>query len=305
LIAVTAWFDGGDNPEAARAKQVASRLGIEDHHMVKVTGPFIRDFFPDLVRHLERPPTYFNAFAREAMFRRLADEVDAVVIGEGADGMFGDESAQVALRYNRKQRALRMVPWGIRRRLAGIVPNERVSYVLQNSAFDMVRGGHHFYAAYEPDTSDLVTFCQARNVYTSNRNQYHTYAMLADRHGLKVEFPFLMSGLAEIGLSLPNALKSDSRGAKPILKKLTCRYIPEEWVYASKMGFESPAKVWLDGALSEWRADLLEELDRRGIAGPSPKDHGRIWGAMGMEMFLRQFVDRASTAVPAAAHKRA
>jgi hypothetical protein len=71
------------------------------------------------------------------------------------------------------------------------------------------------------------------------------------------------------------------------------------------MGFESPAKVWLDGALSEWRADLLEELDRRGIAGPSPKDHGRIWGAMGMEMFLRQFVDRASTAVPAAAHKRA
>lgn len=292
LVAVTAWFPGLDNPEADRARQVARHLEVKDHRMVPVTDSFIEEFFPELVRRLERPPAYINSFARAAMFQAIAGEVDAVVIGEGADGMFSDESAQVALRYDRKQRLLNKLPWNIRRGLAKLTP-ARLRYILANSTFDMVRGSRPFYAAYEPAGDSITAFCQTRNLYTSNRNQYYTYAKLADVHGIKIEFPFLMQGLTEIGLILPDKLKADHLGAKPILKKLACRYLPEEWMYASKLGFHAPLASWLSGPLGNWRSDLLEQLINRGMTC-SANDHFATWAMMGLGMFCRLFVDQES-----------
>lgn len=333
LIAVTAWFPGRDNPEGIRAQQIARHLGVE-HRIIEVPDSFVEETFPDLAWQSERPPTYDNVFARARMFQDVAGEVDTVLVGEGADGMFSNERALSTLRFDQKQRVLRSVPWTARRGLAALLKSvsstalaRRLTYLLENSTLDFMRresmfepvvprgimlstelvpalislrkNRAPFYLEFEPANDSLVAFCQNRGLYTQNRNQYYSYIVLADVHGIQVEMPFLSPYIADIGLSLPDDLKLDERGAKPILKKLTCRYIPEEWVYASKLGFETPGVEWLKLPLAKWYAMLQDDCTMaRGIFDPGAlkrldinRDGLLIWTAMTVEIFCRQFID--------------
>ena len=108
--------------------------------------------------------------------------------------------------------------------------------------------------------------------------------------------------MAAIGIGLPDALKWDSLGTKPVLKKLATRYLPKDLVYASKLGFEMPAVDWLRGPLAPWYDLLLEERTlARGLfsevairALDIERDHDLIWTAMSLELFMRQFIDMDS-----------
>jgi asparagine synthetase B (glutamine-hydrolysing) len=331
LIAVTTWFPGRENPEGVRAQDIAKHLGVE-HRVVDVSDQFLEESFPEIVWQSERPPTYDNAFARLCMFQAIAGEVDAVLIGEGADGMFSKERALSALRYDKKQKILKAVPWAIRRGISALLkpidvdPLRRLTYLLENGTLEFLRREgmeplvsdqqmlsgelvpalvdtrkhrRRFYLPFEPANDSLISFCQNRGLYTQNRNQYYSYIVHADTLGIDIEAPFLSPYISDIGLSLQDSLKSDERGAKPILKKLACRYIPEHWVYASKLGFETPAVAWLKGPLAKWRAILMEERTMtRGLFDPGAlrrlddeRDFLLIWTAMTVEMFCRQFID--------------
>lgn len=108
-----------------------------------------------------------------------------------------------------------------------------------------------FYVRYEPDgfeasgfdESMVIRFTQNRGLFTQNRHQYFCYTALAAPRRLHVSMPFLSKEVMAIGLHLPTQLRSDERGAKPVLKKLACRYVPEPIVYAHKMGFETPLEA--------------------------------------------------------------
>jgi asparagine synthase (glutamine-hydrolysing) len=59
-------------------------------------------------------------------------------------------------------------------------------------------------------------------------------------NGLEVRAPFLSHALAEYACRLPTGLKLRGREKKYILKRLACRYLPEQIAYRKKHGFAVP-----------------------------------------------------------------
>lgn len=341
LVAVTAGWPGRANVEADRAKAIARHLGVE-HRIVDVPDDYVAGAFKSLVWQLGRPPKNFSNFAVARMFEALRSEVDFVIGGEGADRMFGTGMVANIWRYDAKQRAVRWLPRLVRRHLAavarasGAARGARLAYLLTHSTVDYIRHmlTHEspgspiavpsaelvpqlaalrrarrvpFLAPFEPaDPASFVAYESNLRLYTGNRTHYLDHAAFAKPQGLEVGFPFLAPEICRIGLTLPDEHKADARGAKPILKKLASRYLPEAWVYASKMQFDAPITDWLRGPLGLWRDVLFEErtlqrglFDRAALARLDiDHDHETIWIALGLEVFIRQFIEGDPAWIP-------
>jgi asparagine synthase (glutamine-hydrolysing) len=332
LFAVTAHFPGHENPEIKQATAIAEYLKVE-LRIVEVPDSFIRDFTPDLVWQLERPPAYLNSFARAKIFHEVSSDAGLILSGEVADCMFSSDIGVSASRYERKRQPIKRIPNFARRSLASILKRldssvaRKASFLLTSDAREYVRQYAEYnksrsdeaiskadlaptlrqvarqtklYAGYEPNCAgSIFSFSQNRTLYTSNRNQYYHYSQLAAPHRLNVSLPFMSREIANIGLALPDALKWDRLGAKPVLKSLATRYIPAHWVHASKQGFVSPDSSWISGPLSTWRAILLDERSAaRGIFDhdilqrlETPRDNLLLLTATMLEIYFRQFHD--------------
>lgn len=122
LIAVTGHFASYDNPETERARSVARLLDVE-HRIVTIEEPDLAAALPVLVESLEAPISYFNNFVRLKLFEAVARDVGAVLVGEGADTMFGEErnAARDAWRFERKRRIIVRLPSVLRERLLSFV----------------------------------------------------------------------------------------------------------------------------------------------------------------------------------------
>jgi len=334
IVAVTVRYTGHDNPELERALEVARHLGHEPL-IVDVEDGLIESRMEDLVSILERPPAYLNGWARTCIFEAIKDDVEVALTGEGADCLFGSDEIAGIKQFNDKQRVLRYVPWPLRRIVSqalyriplGIA--RRLSRLLEFSTADLIRMGGSFevgikkneirvadlapglraycegrspsmYEEFEPSgSSSCVSVAQTRSLYTSNRNQLFVYGRHAAQFGIPVLHPFLSATMLELGKTLPDAAKQDSRGAKPLLKKLACRYIPHDVVYGKKYDFRAPVATWLEGPLSAWPKILRDNVTRaRGIfdvsvANRLAGDANRNLIVVGatLEIFFRQFLD--------------
>ncbi|EFK95596.1 asparagine synthase (glutamine-hydrolyzing), partial [sediment metagenome] len=83
--------------------------------------------------------------------------------------------------------------------------------------------------------------------------------------GLEGRFPFLDHRLVEFGLSLPPSHKVGFRQLKVLLRQLLARYLPKDFVYRRKQGFEVPVDSW-------FRAELDTELRNTIAAGEVATD---------------------------------
>lgn len=322
IIAISPFFPGYKNPETERAEQVARHLGVEVRQ-VKISGSVAASAIVPAIASLERPLSYLNSLVRWKFFEDISSDVDIVLSGEGADCLFGSDELLRVKRYEDKQRALRRmsdIPRNILANLMEACPFEQISRrasVLRMSTIDMIRQStelgsapislHNYesrqpYAEYEPNSIDsIMAVAQNRTLYTSNRNQFVTYNRLALSFGLSIEFPFLERNVASVGLTLADSIKQDRQGAKPVLKRLACRYMPAELVYAPKFDFRPPYPEWLGGPLSQLGKILTEERTlSRGIFDPDVirklnfnTDTLTMYRASWLEIFFRNFVDES------------
>lgn len=330
LFAVTANFPGHDNPELPRAAKIAQHLGVE-HRVVDVSDSFVGHHLPDVVWALERPPTYFNALARLRIAAEVSSETDILLSGEVADCLYGGDIGGI-LSYERKQRHLAALPWPLRHAAAAafrFVPSHRctrIANLLDFSTADHIRKGGHFdaapgskrvpigalipslrgtlpggfYSDFEPlNSQSPIAISQNRTLYTSNRNQFQVYNLIAGPAGIQVHFPFAAAEVLASAAKIPDACKWDARGPKPVLKALACKYLPAEWVYESKIGFYAPTVSWLRNAMAGLRGMLTDErtaarglYDMEVLRRLSPDcDTQLIFTALGVEIFCRQFLD--------------
>lgn len=345
LIAITCEFKGAENPELKRAKSVSRQLGVE-LEVVTIDDGYILSSIPKIVYLLESPNAYFNCIARLKMMESLQGRVDAVVIGEGADGMFSMEvgGGSRALKFERKRKVVKIIPEIFRSnfakisektshprvaRLHKLLTTDSITYLrTQGEAFPdcapainsdcicitdlmpvlkKIRSNRksYPYSQFEPEASTkisenfVIDFCQNRGLYTQNRHQYLCYLVICHEFGLNLAAPFLSKEIMDIGLNLPLWLRSDSRGTKPVLKKLACRYISEDIIYAPKLGFETPLSDWLIRCKSDWIKWLKSDLAKnRGIIDFNivdklnpERDSLVILSALMLEFFCQQFID--------------
>ena len=123
---------------------------------------------------------------------------------------------------------------------------------------------------------------------------------------LELRSPFLDHRVVELGLSLPDSLKTRGRRGKEALRRAFAGELPAEVATRSKKGFGVPLTRWFREELREFTADLLLDAQarRRGqLRPPTVKrlldehlsgraDHGhRLWCLVMLELWQRLYVD--------------
>jgi asparagine synthase (glutamine-hydrolysing) len=189
---------------------------------------------------------------------------------------------------------------------------------------------------YSPDFAGSVRHADAlapfRDLYARCRSadpmdralyvDVHTYMVddiltKVDRMSMAVSLearePLLDHQLLEFAARVPTSLKlRDGRG-KYLLRKALDRKIPREILERGKHGFEAPIGEWLRGPLAAMTGDLLCDgrLRDRGLFNDREvarlwtehrdgrADHRhRLWQLVMLELWFRQFVDRAPAVEP-------
>jgi asparagine synthase (glutamine-hydrolysing) len=81
--------------------------------------------------------------------------------------------------------------------------------------------------------------------------------MMSMRASIEVRVPMLDEGVADIGLSLVHALKTDGRRGKLVLRKLAERWLPPQVARHPKHGFAMPLDRMVSGDFHEFLVDTL------------------------------------------------
>ncbi|MFQ5456015.1 MAG: asparagine synthase (glutamine-hydrolyzing) [Nitrospirota bacterium] len=74
---------------------------------------------------------------------------------------------------------------------------------------------------------------------------------------VELRVPFLDHKVVEFATSLPPQYKLNKQGGKLILKKLMERYLPQDIIYRSKMGFAVPTRRWFGSNLLDQVKQIL------------------------------------------------
>ena len=120
--------------------------------------------------------------------------------------------------------------------------------------------------------------------------------------------PLLDHRLLEFAASVPSSLKLTDGRSKYLLRRVLDRRVPRTILERGKRGFEAPIGEWLRGALAPMADALLEDgrLRARGVfdareitrlwtehrEGRADHRH-RLWQVIMLELWFRQFIDRA------------
>lgn len=129
-------------------------------------------------------------------------------------------------------------------------------------------------------------------------------------NSLEARVPLLDHKLVEFASQLPAKYKLNGRTRKYLLKKFGSKLLPDSIIHRKKQGFPIPIDKWLRDEVRHVVHDALSEdsLRRRGLFNPrvvenlirrhesNYADHSiEIWGLVSVEMWMRQFVDHASS----------
>jgi asparagine synthase (glutamine-hydrolysing) len=131
---------------------------------------------------------------------------------------------------------------------------------------------------------------------------------------LELRVPLLDHVVAEFATRLPSSRKLRRLERKVLLRRVARDLLPPEILDRKKEGFPVPFAEWFRNEAREMVEDLLSPsaLQPRGIFDPAyvsrlVQDHqsrradhsALLWGLMGLELWLRRFVDGGGRLVDA------
>lgn len=134
----------------------------------------------------------------------------------------------------------------------------------------------------------------------------HVEDRMSMAHGLESRVPFLDHELVEFAATIPANVKFKNGNMKYILRHAMGKYVPDEVMNRKdKMGFPTPFNLWAKTDANEFICDILSsqkakerpfiknDIVMQKIHGES-KFSRNIWGFLCLELWQRQFHDRAS-----------
>jgi asparagine synthase (glutamine-hydrolysing) len=127
-------------------------------------------------------------------------------------------------------------------------------------------------------------------------------------HSLELRSPLLDHEVVELGLGLPDSLRTRGRRGKVALRRAFAPELPDVVADRGKSGFGVPLAAWFRGELRDLAGDLLlgsqrglfrraavERLLNEHASGRA--DHGhRLWTLVMLELWQQRYVDAPATA---------
>lgn len=323
--------------EFGYARIMADYAGSEHHEHV-ITAEEALEFLPKMVYQQDEPiadpvciPVYFvSKLAKE-------NGVTVAQVGEGSDELFwGYQSWKTFSKINRANR-IPGTMWAkklikacfqsrpisssleyecIRRAVAReplfwsgaesffetekqrMISGSLKSCLGDYSSFEAIRPTFDRYMEKSPDKSFVNWMAYA----DLNHRLPELLLMRVDKMSMLVSLecrvPFLDHKFVELGMSIPERIKTKHWESKHILKKAVEGIIPDKLIYRKKQGFGAPVMDWFKGAMGEkMKKSVLEMVDNTDLFD-SDYMHRRIsgdsdtgdWFLFNLSLWWKQFV---------------
>ncbi len=305
----------GELDERPFARIVADHCR-SDHREVTLSGQDVLRTIPRLLWHLEEPRNG-PMLPNHLLFERAAEEVKVVLVGEGADELFGGY-----LRFKTSLGPLGYLP----------APLGRAAYLAAQ------RGGTEARAALRPELRDSfpsLSWHEALGQVFLRRGQPRSQALLgfeqAERlpngHLMRVDLlamansvearlPYLDRAVVEFANRLPLAWKTRLRGEKRIVREAARAFLPAAICDRPKLGQSNPLRTFVRSGFLDLARDLLRPaaVESRGLFRSTylkrllrrverglllPFDLSRLNQFVLIEAWHRVFIDPAEVAPPA------
>jgi asparagine synthase (glutamine-hydrolysing) len=277
-------FDEGD-----WAGQVAESLGLETIS-VEVAPEAFPAALADLIAHCGEPLSDPAWIPTALLARRAAQDVKLVLVGEGADELFGGYPTYIgglaAARYNRAPAILRTLfrrtveRWPVSDRkvalsyllkrfveAAALEPLDRhAAWTSPMSPATLRRLG----LAPDPAAPQPAPFGPEGVLDAVQRHDLENalaegLLTKADRAGMRwaveTRAPFLDVAVMEFAAGLPAAERVRGVATKVFLKRYAERYLPKRIIHRRKRGLSVPLNRWLRGPLQSWARTRLASSD--------------------------------------------
>lgn len=337
--------------ELAYARGVSKYLDT-DHHEITVGREEFFDALPRLIWHEDEPITWPSSVSLYFVSKLASEQVKVVLTGEGSDELFaGYGRYGFHLLNQRWMERYKVVPGVVRRWVReGISTSGLLSASLRRklghtflglgesleslyldnfySAFssteqrallrgrgpDSVYGGYLRYWNERPGAPLLD-----RMLYADQKSYLVELLMKQDQMSMACSIesrvPLLDHPLVEFASRVPAAMKIRNGSGKYIFKRAVEDLLPKDVVYRKKMGFPTPVRDWLHGALAQPIYDsmlaggsfLLEYVDGkvlseliRGHQEGRRDGTDRLWRLLNLQLWGDLFLTRRRRAPSAA-----
>ncbi len=281
-------YDEGDY-----ALEVARRLDIEP-----VPVWVEAEAFPDELRKLIRlvgEPLADPAWIPTALLaHRAGKDVPLILVGEGADELFGGYPTYIGAVLGEGYRRL---PAGLRAGMRNLVgrlpPSEKkvtLSYLLRRFVDADTADGFSRHLLWTSTIApellrrlgvappDPVAMVPAAGEILDRVQQHDLETLLAEglltkadrasmSSAVELRAPFLDREVMEFAAGLPRSERVRGVTTKAFLKRYALKYLPRNIVYRRKRGLSVPLGGWLRGPLADWAAAALgaERLKDAGL----------------------------------------
>ena len=305
----------GDQDERPFARRIAERFRT-DHREITVAPDDLWSRLPRVIWQAEEPrsgPLVPNSL----LFERAAEDVRVLLLGEGADELFGGY-----LRFKTALPPLGFLPpplaaalYGTRK--LGAAGDLYAPALRAARAQEDPLATHLGPALRQSGARRLAGLLDyERRVQLPNAHLPRV-DLLSMAHALEVRLPFLDAGVVEFSERVPLAAKVGWRDEKMILREAARGLVPEEILRRRKQGQANPLRLWEAAGLLDRAADLLAApaVSARGLFQPrfvdrlltrlrrgrgAPFDRNRLHFLVLIEIWHRIFIDPERLAPPAA-----
>ena len=268
----TVGFDYEKYNEIPYAKELSSRLGIENYDKVITTEEYWQEL-PKIQYYMDEPLADAAAAALYFVDREAAKQVKVVLSGEGADELFGG--------YNiyKEPMALagyRRCPKAVRRGIARLV--EKIPFRIKGKNF-LIRGSKSVEERFIGNANiftmkqrDRVLKYKGSKTFTELTKPYYDRVkdlddvakmqyidlnfwligdilLKADKmsmaHSLESRVPFLDREVYKVARTLALSDKVTKENTKVAFRRAARKYLTSDGAKKKKLGFPVPIRVWL------------------------------------------------------------
>ncbi|MCW3169308.1 asparagine synthase (glutamine-hydrolyzing) [Chryseobacterium sp. 09-1422] len=308
--------------EIKNASLVADKIKVP-HHIKKVSDDEVLEQLKENIQHFEEPYSSLEVLMNAAEYaKNLGFKV--VLSGNGADELFAGYSHSLKL-----NKWLLMKNFNFVRNF--IFTKDHFSqkvknYFSQDSMFDFFRQSQvgmkplqaktvfkkEIYSRINPslkkfhlsETKDYQGLFEYDMKYSLSSHHVFRDDLSAMKYGVEFRYPYLSNDLIDYVSSLPQEVRFNGTKNKPLLRKVSESYLPEEVLNMPKRGFSFPLAHFIknDQKIQNFILENLESLKKRNFFNrdvidewwnnqKDEYDYVKIWQLVTFELWYQKYFE--------------
>ncbi len=248
-----------DEKDESKYQKIVNKLYPTNHHAIYFDSIKFAESFENTIKSLESPTAHHGCILLFKLCEEISKKNKVVITGEGADELFGGYS-----RYHNVEKFLYL------KKISKYIPDffldniKKLNFLnhyknsdpyielMTFSKFDVLKEVFpNQFIDYDFRESILNRFANSLDKISAYDQTIYLESLLLRQdkismaHSLEVRVPFVFLPLVKFVNSLNRKLKYDRKITKKILKQVSVKYFPNNFINREKNGLKLPIPRWL------------------------------------------------------------